>query len=459
MKKLNLNDISKILNVHQQKNVNGSINYVTNDIKKIENDTLVFHLNKDEELNIDQFKLLENCYIVTDQPLLKGLPIQYNYFLYVLNVETAYRSFINYYRSLFEIPIVAITGTCGKTTTKEMINQVLKHKYNVIATISNKNSLNYNNDYLMSIDDSTDLGVFETAISYPGNLIYSCEFFKPTIGIITTIGIDHLNGCKSVDNYIRTKGEILAGLQYKGTLIINNDDENIKKIDLSHYHGKVITFGIKQQSDFYGMDIQYSDQGMMFSLKHDKQNYPVYIPGFGEHNVYNALASLAVLDTLGMDLNESINHLVSFKHIRSHLEFHQGIRNSTIIDDTWSSNPTSMNAAFKVLSEKGKGKVKIAVLGKISFLGKFAEQYYEKIAEMLVNYKIDFLITQDSFAKQIGKKAIDFGMDPNHFIHCKNNHEVKSTLECLLDANTIVLFKVSMLDQTLTRVMKELKVE
>jgi UDP-N-acetylmuramoyl-tripeptide--D-alanyl-D-alanine ligase len=417
--------------------------------------TLVFHLNKAEEMNLKKFENLESCYVVTDQPLLKGT-MGVNRVIYVRNVKAAYDSFTNYYRNLFNLPVIAVTGTCGKTTTKEMITQVLRNKYKVVATESSKNALRFMNDYLMQIDDDTDYAVFETAITHPGNLIYECEFFKPTIGIITTIGIDHLNWCKTLDNYIRTKGELLTGLGKDSTLIINRDNKHIKKLDFSRFEGKILTFGIKKKADYQAKDIMYSENGMKFKLIYQNRVYPVYVPGFGEHNVYNALAALAAISVMKVDLKEAISFLEKFHHIRSHTELKPGINGSLIIDDTWSSNPTSTEAALKVLRELGKGKRKIAALGQISYLGKQAEKYYEKIAKMLIRNQVDILITKDRAAASIGNYAIKHGMNPEQVIRADNDQEFKAKLTERLNKGTICLFKCSMLDKSSQDVLKSI---
>ncbi|QVK17211.1 UDP-N-acetylmuramoyl-tripeptide--D-alanyl-D-alanine ligase [Mycoplasmatota bacterium] len=455
MKELRLNKIKELLNVttHNEDTV---IYHVENDIKKIKDDTLVFHLNKKEELDFKLFNKSKNCFIVTDQPILNNNKEKVSFFLHVLDVKKAYQKFIDYYRKLFNLPVIAITGTCGKTTTKEIIKQILEKKSTVAATIGNKNALSFDLGYLLRIDDKTDYGVFETAISYPGNLIFGCNFFKPTIGVITNIGIDHLSGCKTVDNYIRTKGEMLAGLNYQGTLIINHDDDNIKKIDMSPFKGKIITFGIDNVSDYQAEAIVYKDKGMTFTLKTRDKKYKAYIPGYGKHNVYNALAALAVLDELGINIEEAIEDLASITFIRSHLAFHEGINKSIIIDDTWSSNPTSMKAAFEVIQELGKDKVKIAVLGKISYLGDYALEQYENIGKMIVDYKFDILITLDIFSKQIAKSAANHHMKNSRILYCKTIEDLKSTLESLLDSNTMVLFKVSIKNKEVTTLIHDI---
>lgn len=455
MKKINLNQILNLLEINQIKDNDVMVEYVSNDIKKIRDKAVIFHVNKAEEINQEKFKNLKNCYIITDQALLKDM-INKDHYFFVSNVASAYFKFINYYRSLFHIPVVAVTGTCGKTTTKEMISQILRKNYQVVSTYSSKNALRFHNDYLMSFDEHIEFGVFETAITHPGHLILGCEYFKPTIGIITTIGIDHLNWCKTLNNYIRTKSEILIGLNNQGVLIINGDDENIAKIDMSNYQGKIVTFGINSPAEFFGENISYGDGGMNFTLRYGNNKYLVYVPGYGNHNVYNALATLAALTYLKIDLKESIDHLKSFRHIKSHNQLYYGLGNSIIIDDTWSSNPTSMAAALDVLKAKGSNKTKVAVIGKISYLGKYANIYYRKIAKMMIRNHVDLLITQDEESCQIVKYAIKYGMNSEKCICTKDNRELYRVLKNILSEKTIVLFKCSMLDKSNQDVLKKI---
>jgi UDP-N-acetylmuramoyl-tripeptide--D-alanyl-D-alanine ligase len=299
----------------------------------------------------------------------------------------------------------------------------------------------------MKFNDKTDYGVFETAITHPGHLIHNCEVFKPQIGIITNIGIDHLNWCKTLDNYIRTKAELLVGLNNKGHLIINNDDNNIKKIDFSDYKGKVITFGTKNKSNYFGKNIKQKNNNVFFTLVKNNREYNVIVPGNGSHNAYNALAALACLNTLGMPLEEAIYYLSKYNPIRSHTEIKQGINNSIIIDDTWSSNPTSVKAALEVLTNIGENKTKIVVMGKISYLGKYKKEFYKQIAKDIVSNEVNVLITIDEDAKKIGNYSSNLGMMPTNIFATNTKEELTSLLKKLLNQNSVALFKTSMLDK------------
>ena len=444
MKKLSLNEILTSINVDGRKD-DCLIEKVTDKIGGIDFNTVVFHLDKGREINNDRFLNVKNCFIITDQPLLKHYP-KSEYYIFVPDIKKAYAAFVHYYRSLFAITVIAVTGTCGKTTTKEMISQVLKTKHQVVHTLDSKNGLRYHHTYLTAIDEKTEFAVLETAITHPGHLIYTCDFFKPQIGIITNVGIDHLNWCNTNNNYLRTKGELLVGLNNQGTLIINNDDKNLKKLDMSRYCGQIITYGIINKADFRAKQITFEKDGMSFVLLYQNMRYPVFIPCYGIHNVENALAALAALTRVGLSVDEIIALLKQYQPVRSHVEIKKGLNHSLIIDDTWSSNPTSTQAALNTLKVLGEGKTKIAVIGKIAYLGRHESKSYELIAKMLLKSS-DIIVTSDPKSAEIGAFAHKLGFAQRRIINCFNPKELMTKLFPLLNEKTVVLFKMSMLDR------------
>ncbi|MDD4076964.1 MAG: UDP-N-acetylmuramoyl-tripeptide--D-alanyl-D-alanine ligase, partial [Bacilli bacterium] len=425
MKPLSLKEITDVLGIKDFVGDNVIITNVANDIKNISENSVTFHLNKDVAINVKAFNQYKHCYLVTDQPPLKAENIKRSHVIMVNNVGSAYREFIKYYRSLFKIPAIAVTGTCGKTSTKEMISQILQKQYRVVSTFQSKNALRHYHKYLMQLDDTYQYAVFETALTHPGHIIAGCEFVKPQIGIITKIGIDHLNHCRNLNLYTKTKGEMLTALGDTGTLIINNDCENINKIDLSYFSGKIITFGIDNSSDYQAKNIKYYTRGMRFTLVCAAVEYRVHVPAFGRHNVYNALAALAAIHQLGLSPEWAIETLKDYQPIPAHTELLAGLNNSILIDDTWSSNPTSLDAALEVLSKLGKNKRKIVVIGRISYLGKRTDFYYRKVAAALAASGVDYLFTKGKSAAKIGVYAAANGISKEKIVFCNNNKELK----------------------------------
>jgi UDP-N-acetylmuramoyl-tripeptide--D-alanyl-D-alanine ligase len=375
-------------------------------------------------------------------------------YIMVENLRKAYWRFVSYYRRMFDIPVFAITGTCGKTTVKEMISHILSCKYNVTSTIKSTNGPSKNLRYLGDITEDTDVAVFETPVDYPGLLEYNCRYFRPTIGMITNIGVDHLRLCGTVENYIQAKGEIIKGLRYKGTLLLNADDEKTKKISLDKYKGKLIYFGIHTPADYQASDIRYVPGGMEFTLHHQHLKHKVFVPGYGEHQVYNALSAIAAVHQMGFGISEAAEQLTSFKNVVSHLEIFTGYNGSMGIDDTWNSNPTSIEACLKVLEKLGANKKKIAVIGSISWLGEKASDIHREVGEMVANYPVDTLIAYGPFANKIAEGAE--GMKGEIFA-CTTVDAIENILLPLLNQDTTLLLKTSMKDKSITTLVSMLK--
>lgn len=401
--------------------------------------TLVFYR---EQLKVPTN--LNSCIIVTSKKKAEALfPKSYT-IVYVKNVRLAYYKFIHYYRSLFQIPVIGVTGTCGKTTTKEMIAHILSPEMNIVKTILSQNGLSHNLKYLLQIDDQTDAAVIEMGVNSPGHILHSAKYFRPTIGLITTIGTDHLQGFKSHSEYIREKESMLKAVHPRGTMILNADDRHSRKIRTHKFKGKIICIGQADFADYKIVQIKFYQKGMKYILSYRGHIYVGYVPGFGKHNVYNAVFSIAAANLLGIDIKTAIERLKTYKPVKRHLELSLGINNSTIIDDTWNTNPTSIKAALEVLEEVSKGKKTIAVLGDIEELGAYSQVEHQKIGALIVKHKINYLITIGDQAKEIGTMARKLGMHANNIFSVKNEDQLIKALGRLADKNTIILIKTSM---------------
>jgi len=374
----------------------------------------------------------------------------------VKSIGQAYWTFIDYYRNLFQIPVVALTGTCGKTTTKEMIKHIASREWNVQASVSSKNEPRQSLPYLTGIDKSTEAAIFELGLGNTGNIKHQCMIYQPTIGIITNIGVHHLDGCGNLEGYIKAKAEILEGISEGGTLIINADDENTKKIPLHTFKGKIITVGVHEQADYKATTIQFKKNGMKFVLQVSGAKYNVFVPGYGEHQVYNALSAIAAAKEMGLSFNTAIAGLRTFKPMARHLEFSTGMGESTIVDDTWTNNPTSVEAALKVLDTIGKGKKVILILGDIKRLGRFEEKYHREIGSLVAKRDIHTLITIGNRAEHIAKQAIKEGSKAEIHIF-KDVAGVLDLLKSQLDSETIVLIKGPMSSRSMIQFANQLK--
>lgn len=372
----------------------------------------------------------------------------------VENSEKAFWKFVEYYRGLFAIPVIGVTGTNGKTTTKEMIRHILSEKYRISSTYRSKNSLSSNLKYLLKMDNKDEAGVYEMPVYCPGSLLKACRLLKPQVGIITNIGIDHIEGCRTFDSYVKAKGEFLEGLDNSGTIIINSDDKNIKRIQLDKYGGKIIRFGFSQGSDFKVINIAYTDLGTDFTFRYNNKDYRAFIPAFGEFNTLNALASIAAVHSIGIEIQYAIERLASFKNIEGHFEMHKGIKGSAIIDDTWNTNPSSAEAALILFKQLSRGRKTIAALGRMTLLAEYSDKFHIKIGKKVVQLGIDKLIAMDDESGMIGTGAIKAGMNPDNVYFCHNKEDVYSVLERILDPDSIVLLKATLEDSYVDLIAK-----
>ncbi|MBU8879979.1 UDP-N-acetylmuramoyl-tripeptide--D-alanyl-D-alanine ligase [Bacillus sp. FJAT-29790] len=418
------------------------VHYGAYRLKQIKNRNTIFFSNT-MILDWERLKEFLPLVLVTNQRSSQAKNIKNLTVIKVKDAEKAYWKFVEYYRNLFQIPVVAITGTSGKTTTKEMVKHILSADKKVAATIGTNNSRTAHLQYLLSIDDETEAAVFETAVGTPGDVLKASEYFKPTIGIITNIGAHHLNYCKTLEAYIDAKGEMIAALNHSGLLIINADDPNSRKIDLSNFHGKIIKIGKDSACHFRASDIKYRKKGMDFIVRHEQNNYPMFVPGFGEHQVYNALCAVAAAHAIGVSLPKAADRLKKFKKFNKQIQVFEGINGSTLIDDTWSITTTSLEAALKVLNEVGKAKKKVAILGTITDLGSWGYVIHEQAGELIHQNGVDVLVTIGFHARIMAEHAVKSGL--NAQVYTFNNSPLAyDLLTKIVDENTIILIKGDM---------------
>jgi UDP-N-acetylmuramoyl-tripeptide--D-alanyl-D-alanine ligase len=445
LKAVHLHEIIKAID---GKLIKGSKDIIIKDavryFNNIRNNTLYLNIYSQKITNTNLLKKYKSVVIVTDK-IDKFEEIETEFTLIQVNdISEAYWKFIEYYRSLLDIPIMAITGTCGKTTTREMIKHILSKKYTVKATIDNLNSIRRNFIYLLGINNKTQAAVFETPVNSPGNLAFTCRHFKPQIRILLNIGTYHLLGCKTPEAYINAKAEILEGITPSDLLILNADDENIKKIDISNVK-RIIYFGIDNKADFQATNITSNNEGVHFTFSFSDSFYEGNLNMLGKHNVYNALAAIAAVNSIGVDIKEACESLKTYKPFRRHLHQYTGKGGCTIIDDSWNNTPPSMTAALNVLKELANGRRKIAILNYMYNLGtgEYAQEQYAEMGRKVIEAGVDILIIVGVTPKGIGRKAIELGMDKNNVYYAKDKNEMHKFINPYLDENSIILLKVA----------------
>jgi UDP-N-acetylmuramoyl-tripeptide--D-alanyl-D-alanine ligase len=346
-----------------------------------------------------------------------------------------------YHRQRFSIPVIAVTGSNGKTTTKDLIASVLAQRLNVL-----KSWKNYNNEIglsltLLGISKGTEAVVVEMGMRGLGQIAKLTEISRPTMGVITNVGPVHLELLKSLENIAAAKAELLKGIDCSGKAFLNAEDPWCLKMQ-NKLLPKSILYGFKQGCHYSAKLLDASFSGSKFLLIKGEQTNEVMLPIPGEHNVLNALAAAAVAGELGFDLDVISEGLFGSALSEKRLEILKGPLNTTIINDTYNANPVSVMASLSILA-KAPAKRRIAVLGEMYELGDFEKQGHALVGASVHSNGIDCLIAIGKLARYIAEGAIAAGMPKSNVLVVGGNAEAISYLKKLIAAGDFILFKGS----------------
>ena len=371
-------------------------------------------------------------------------------FPYILVDDTlnAIGEFAKNYKSRFSLLTVGVTGSVGKTSTKEFIYSVLSQKYKTAKTDGN-----FNNEIgmpltLIGIDSSYEAAVIEMGMRGMGEISYLTKIARPDIAVITNIGSSHLENLGTRENIAKAKLEIAEGLSDNGVLILNGDEPLLRNIE--NIKNKVIYAGINDKNcDYLAYNIKEQPDFITFSVKCPENRIleNIKIPVIGVHNVINSLYAIVVGLLSGMDENPIREGLYTFKGVklRGEISNKNGI---TVIEDCYNASPESMSASLAVLSHiaKENGGRKIAFLGDMKELGENSAKMHFEVGKFAAESGIDILLTFGNDAKNIAEGAIQNGF-PEESVYgitdTENTDEAFKILSGLLKEGDTVLFKAS----------------
>lgn len=340
-------------------------------------------------------------------------------------------------------PTIAITGSAGKTTTKEMIASILGKRWNIFKSKENMNTYWSTAKYKKQINSSHRAVVLEYGMMYKGQIKRHCQLIRPDIGVITNVGSAHIGHfAGKIRGIAAAKSELIRYMNPNGWLIVNSDDTNSRMLETGIFKGTVIKISQHENADYRASHIRYAKSGMSFTVKLNGQSHDFFIPILGKHNVYNALFAIAVSHRLGFTPQEIKAGLKSYKKPHRRLILHRLKRGITIIDDTYSANPHAMKAAVDVLSQVS-GKRKIAVLGSMLEMGPYTAKGHTEIGKYLAAKKIDYLFTYGREAKQITRAAIKSGLSRGRANHFFSKEALHRKLVTKLIPETTLLIKGS----------------
>lgn len=345
------------------------------------------------------------------------------------------------HREKLKIPVIGITGSNGKTTTKDMVAAVLEERYQVLKTQGN-----FNNEIglpltLLELKPFHEAAVLEMGMRGLKEIEALCQMARPNGGIITNIGVTHYELLGSVENIAKAKGELVESIPEQGFCLLNGEDRWSHRLS-TLCRGKVLYYGFDANAQIRARELKNTEKGTAFILETEKGSTPVNLPLPGEHNVLNALAAAGVGLELGLGLSEIAQGLENVKLSAMRLALVPGKNESLIINDAYNANPTSTKASLKVLAERKKRRA-IAVLGDMRELGSLEVVGHEEVGKHLVELSIDYLLTVGPLARHIAQGALQQGMDPTRVFSFDNNNDAKKFLAELLLPGDVVLVKGS----------------
>lgn len=343
-------------------------------------------------------------------------------------------------RNMYDIPVIAITGSVGKTSTKDIVASVVGNKYKTLKTEGNNNNNIGLPLTILKLKDHEAM-VIEMGMNHFREIALLTEIAKPTLAVITNIGTSHIGILGSRENILKAKLEILEGMK-KPRLIINNDndllhkwyEENKEKIEIH-------TYGIENESEINAKDIKMNENSSEFSVNINDKKIEIEVPVGGEHFIYNALCATEVGKVLGISDEQIKRGIKEFELTKKRMDIRTLKNGAILINDSYNASYESMSASINYLADH-KGERKIAVLGDMFELGEFSKELHEKVGKIVAKRNIDILICSGEESKKIVKKVNE--KNPKiQTILLNSNGEILKKLEDILRTGDVVLVKAS----------------
>lgn len=398
-----------------------------------------------------------------------GFTVHGSRFTVVIVPETlrALQDIAHSVRLKYDIPVIGVTGSNGKSTTKEMISSILSKKWKVLKSEGNINNHIGVPLTILKLMPEHKAVVLEMAMRAKGEIKRLSEIAIPTIGVITNIGPAHLETLGSLERIAEAKAEIIEGLGKEGTAIINNDDPFLKKLDLSRFKGWMVSFGLDEDADLHAVKIKLKGRSSTFSVvvktniidylmpsvglpstapiigrKKEIRIEGINLPVPGRYNIYNALAAASAAITLGFDPAAVKEGLEGFKPLPMRAELIE-IKGRKVINDAYNANPDSMEAALQTLRGISNNGKSIAVLGDMLELGDYKEEAHRELGSKIASMGINEFIAVGDLMKYAASSARKNGMAEERVHICGSPEEAKDILKGISSNGDIILLKGS----------------
>jgi UDP-N-acetylmuramoyl-tripeptide--D-alanyl-D-alanine ligase len=344
-----------------------------------------------------------------------------------------------FYKEKFNIPYIGVTGSVGKTTTKDMIYAAISTEFNTL-----KNEGNFNNHIgvpltLFNLNSKHECAIIEMGMSNFNEIEYLANIVNPKIGVISNIGLSHIENLGSQEGILKAKLEITSNFDEANILIVNGDDEHLKKICKDGLKYDLKTFGFDKNNDVYCTDYIIGEESLSFKCVIGDNEEEIFIPTVGKHNIYNAMAAILVGLSLDMNLEDIKNGLRNFKASKMRLDIIKK-DDLTIINDAYNASPDSMKAALDILGRYEKRRV--AILGDMFEMGEHSEYGHRLVGEHAIS-NVDILITIGENSKYISDESIKLGLNKDNVYHFYNKETAIDKLNGIINKDDVVLVKAS----------------
>ena len=344
-----------------------------------------------------------------------------------------------YKRSLYDIPVVAITGSVGKTSTKDMIASVANTKFKTLKTEGNNNN-NIGLPFTILRLKDHEAMVVEMGMNHFGEISLITDIAKPTLDVITNIGTSHIGNLGSRGNILKAKLEILEGMKIP-RVIINNDNDLLHNwYEQNKDKLEIHTIGIENNSELMAKEIELGEESSKFKAISDEGETEIQVPVAGTHFVYNALCAMEVGRVLGISTNQIQDGIAKFELTKKRMDIRKLENGAIIINDAYNASYESMKASIEFLANH-TGTRKIAVLGDMFELGEYSEELHRNVGKEVANHNIDVLICAGENSKYIIEEAQKNKKIETFYFH--NNEEIVEKLTQELRNRDVVLVKAS----------------
>jgi UDP-N-acetylmuramoyl-tripeptide--D-alanyl-D-alanine ligase len=364
-----------------------------------------------------------------------GLPV-----VLVEDTLTALQQLAKEYCKQVGVKVVGVTGSNGKTTTKDMIYSILSTSYKVVKTEGNFNNHIGMPLTMLRLQEDTEIAILEMGMSSRGEIELLSQLAAPDVAVITNIGEAHLMDLGSREEIAKAKLEIISGLKREGVLIYNGD-EPLLTSSPAHSGRKTVTFGQSMETDVYPLSVEQRQQSTVFTMS-QAPDVTYEIPVLGVHNVHNALAAIAVGSHFDLSFSRIAEGLKALKLTTMRMEMIRSQKGFDIINDAYNASPTSMKAAISLLEDLKGYERKAVVLGDMLELGEQEKAFHYEVGHMIHHEKIDYVFTYGELGREIARGAQTVYAD-GRVQHFEEKGPLIAHLSSLLQKGDVVLIKAS----------------